>query len=97
MSSEKLTEAEEFLKIIRSDSEGKKGIICLNCLIVRSRFKEIYGFMNRHNIPLPEEDKLSKLELLDHISIHFYKQYQKSSTLKKQFKSPIEYIGNFII
>ena len=97
MSSEKLTEKEEFLSIIRSDSEGKKGIICLNCLIVRSRFKEIYGFMNRHNIPLPEENILSKLELLDHISIHFYKQYQKSPTLKKQFKSPIEYIGNFII
>jgi len=89
MSSEKLTEAEEFLNIIRSDSEGKKGIICLNCLIVRSRFKEIYGFMNRHNIPLPEEQNLSKLELLDHITIHYYKQYQKNPTLKNNLRAPL--------
>jgi len=53
--------------------------------------------MNRHNIPVPEGENLSKLDLLDCISIFFYKQYQKSPTLKKQFKTPIMYIGNFII
>jgi len=97
MSSEKLTEAEEFLKIIRSDSEGKLGILCLNCLMVRARFKEIYDFMDRHTISLPVNQKLSKLELLDYISVFFYKQYQKNPTLHKQFKTSIEYIGNFIL
>jgi len=97
MNNENLEEAKEILKIIRSDSEGKFGIICLNCLMVKSRFKEIYGFMERHNIPFPENQKLSKLDLLDNISVFFYKQYQKSSTLHKQFKTPIDYIGNFIL
>jgi len=97
MNMENLSDAEEILRIIRSDSEGKLGILCLNCLMVRSRFKEIYAFMERHAIRIPEEQKFSKLELLDYISIFFYKQYQKSPTLHKQFKTPIDYIGNFIL
>ena len=96
MTPQNLTEAEEILRIIRKDVEGKFGIICLNCLMVRSRFKEIYDFMKMHNIPFPEGEGLSKLDLLDYISIFFYKQYQKSPTLKKQFKAPIMYIGDFI-
>ncbi len=96
MTPENLIEGEEILRIIRKDVEGKFGIICLNCLIVRSRFKEIYDFMNRHDIPFPEGENLSKLDLLDYISIFFYKQYQKSPTLKKHFKTPIIYIGDFI-
>lgn len=97
MHTENQDEAEEILKIVRSGSEGKIGILCLNCLMVRSRFKEIYDFMERHNIPLPDNKKLSKLDLLDYISVFFYKQHQKSPTLHKQFKTPIEYIGNFIL
>jgi len=97
MNTENLDDAEEILKIVRSDSEGKIGILCLNCLMVRSRFKEINGFMERHSIPLPENQNLSKLELLDYMSVFFYKQYQRSPTLHKQFKTPIEYIGNFIL
>jgi len=97
MNTENLSDAEEILRIIRSDSEGKLGILCLNCLMVRSRFKEIYAFMERHAIPIPEDQKFSKLELLDYISVFFYKQYQKSPTLHKQFKTPIDYIGNFIL
>jgi len=97
MTPQNLTESEEILRIIRKDVEGKFGIICLNCLIVRSRFKEIYDFMKMHNIPFPEGEGLSKLDLLDYISIFFYKQYQKSPTLKKQFGTPIMYIGNIII
>lgn len=96
MTPENLDESEKVLKIIRKDIEGKFGIICLNCLMVRSRFKEIYDFMNRHDIPIPEGENLSKLDLLDHISIFFYNQFQKSPTLKKQFKSPIMYIGDYI-
>ena len=97
MNTEDLSDAEEILKIIRSDSVGKLGILCLNCLMGRARFKEIYAFMESHAIPFPENQKLSKLELLDHISVFFYKQYQKNPTLHKQFKTPIEYIGNFIL
>ena len=96
MTPENSSEANEILKEIMKDIEGKFGIICLNCLMVRSRFKEIYDFMNRHNIPFPEGENLSKLEILDHISIFFFNQFQKSPTLKKQFKTPIMYIGDFI-
>jgi hypothetical protein len=97
MNAANLDEAEEILKIVRSDGEGKFGILCLNCLMVRSRFKEIYDFMERRSIPFPENKKLSKLDLLDYLSVFFYKQYLKSPTLHKQFKTPIEYIGNFIL
>ena len=97
MNTENLSDAEDILKIIRNDSKGKLGILCLNCLIVRSRFLEIYGFMERHTIPFPENQKLSKQELLDYISVFFYKQYQKSPTLQNQFKTPIDYTGRLIL
>jgi hypothetical protein len=96
MTPQNSNEANEILETIMKDIEGKFGIICLNCLVVRSRFKELYDFMSRHDIPFPQGENLSKLEILDHISIFFYNQYQKSSTLKKQFKTPITYIGDFI-
>jgi hypothetical protein len=97
MTSENTNEAEEILDLIKKESQEKIGIVCLNCLFVRTRFKEIYEFMTRHDIPFPEQQKLTKLELLDHISIYFYKQYEKSPTLKKQFKSQLMFIGNFIV
>ena len=97
MTFENSPEYQQILNRIRSDNEGKFGIICLNCLIVRGRFKEIYDFMERHNVPFPQRDNMSKLDLLDHISIHFYEQYEKSKTLRKQFKTPLSYIGSFII
>lgn len=97
MSFENSPEYQQILNRIRSENEGKFGIICLNCLIVRGRFKEIHDFMERHNVPFPQRDNMSKLELLDHISIHFYEQFEKSKTLRKQFKTPLNYIGSFVI
>ncbi|MFX0012724.1 MAG: hypothetical protein ACFE9R_20605 [Candidatus Hermodarchaeota archaeon] len=96
MTSENLNEPEEILRIIRKDIEGKFGIICLNCLIARSRFSEIHDFMNHHGIQIPEGQNISKMDLLDHISIFFYEQFQKNPALKKQFKIPIVYIGEYI-
>lgn len=96
MTLENSNEAEVILRTIRKDIEGKFGIICLNCLMIRARFKEIHDFMSRHNIPFPEGENLSKLELLDYISIFFYNQYQKSTTLKKQFRNLITYVGDLI-
>lgn len=96
MTPENIDTSGEILRTIRKDIDGKYGIICLNCLMVRSRFKEIYDFMSRHEIPIPEGENLSKLDLLDYISIFFYDQFQKSSTLKEQFKTPIIYLGDYI-
>ena len=97
MNFENSPEYQQILNQIRSENEGKFGIVCLNCLIVRGRFKEIYDFMDRHNVPFPQRNNMSKLELLDHISIHFYEQFEKSKTLRKQFKTPLNYIGSFVI
>jgi hypothetical protein len=97
MNSENSSESEVILNEIRSASEGKFGIICINCLIVRARFKEIFDFMERHNVPPPENTNITKLELLDYISIYFYKQFKKSKTHQMQFKSPLNYIANSII
>ena len=32
---------EQIQQIIRQEIEGKFGILCLNCLVVRMRFKEL--------------------------------------------------------
>ena len=97
MSFENTPEYKQILNLIRNESKDKFGILCINCLIVRARFKEIYQFMERHYIPPPNNENLSKLELLDHISIFFYEQFMKSNTLQSQFKTPLNYIANFVI
>ena len=97
MNSETMPSAIEILGAIRKENEGKFGIICLNCLIVRSRFKEIFNFMERNEILPPEDDTLTKLELLDYISIGLYKKFQQNPDLQKKYKTPLTYIGNTII
>jgi len=97
MNSETMSSSTEILENIRKESEGKFGIICLNCLMVRSRFKEIYSFMEKNNIPTPKDESLTKLELLDYITIHLFKKYQKNPDLQKKYDTPLTYIGNTII
>ena len=97
MNSDTLISSTEILENIRKENEGKFGIICLNCLMVRSRFKEIYDFMEKNNIPVSEDETLTKLELLDYISIHQFKEYQKNPDLKKKYPTPLAFIGDTII
>ena len=97
MNSETLPSTAEILRAIQDESKGKFGIICLNCLIVRSRFKEIYDFMGRNEITAPEDDTLTKLELLDYISIELFKRFQQDPELQKKYKTTLTYIGNTII
>jgi len=97
MNSETFPSTNEILVAIQKESEGKFGIICLNCLIVRSRFKEIFNFMERNEISAPEDDTLTKLELLDYISIELFKRFRQNPDLQKQHKTPLNYIGNTII
>ena len=97
MNSDKMPSSTEILESIRKENEGKFGIICLNCLMVRSRFKEIQNFIEKNNIPIPEDESLTKLKLLDYISIHLFKKYQATPDLQKKYPSPLSYIGELII
>ena len=97
MNSETLQSKDEILGAIQKESAGKFGIICLNCLIIRSRFKEIYEFLESNNIPVPEDDSLTKLEMLDYLSINLYKKYQQDPNLQKEHKTVLTYIGNLIV
>jgi hypothetical protein len=97
MNSETLPSSKEILGAIQKESEGKIGIICLNCLMVRTRFKEIFNFMEKNEIPLPKDDTLTKLELLDYISIGLYQRFQQNLELQKKYETPLTYIGNTII
>ena len=97
MNSETLHSSAAILGAIQNESKGKFGIICLNCLIVRSRFKEIYDFMERNEISAPENDTLTKLELLDSISIELFNRFKKDPELQKKYKTPLTYIGDTII
>ncbi len=96
MNSETLSSSTEILETIQKENEGKIGILCLNCLIIRSRFKEIYDFIETNNIPPPEDETLTKLELLDHISIHLFKKYQTSPDLQMKYSTFLTFIGDTI-
>ena len=88
--------SEEILNIILQEIEGKIGILCLNCLIVRTRFKELENFVETNRIKIPQEKELTKLDYLDHISIHFYDKYSSITELQKIYPSCLAFIADML-
>jgi len=97
MSSENLFLPEEVLSKIREGSEGKQEMICLNCLIVRNRFKEIEKFIQKNGINIPSGKNPTKLEYLDLISLFYYEKYINNSELQNSFATSLEYIGEELL
>ncbi|MFX1555221.1 MAG: hypothetical protein ACFFBV_14950 [Promethearchaeota archaeon] len=87
---------EQILDIILEENEGKFGIICLNCLIVRTRFKELETFVETNKIPIPQGEDLTKLDYLDYISIHFYDKYKNILELQKIYSTCLAFIANML-
>jgi len=87
---------EDILEIIRQENENKFGILCLNCLIVRTRFKELEDFIESNRIKIPKDKEFTKLDYLDHISIHFYKKYQEIKELQKVFPTCLAFIADML-
>ena len=86
----------EILDIILQENEGKIGIICLNCLIVRTRFKELADFVETFRIKVPIDKELTKLDYLDYISIHFYNKYKDIDELKKVHPTCLDFIAEML-
>ncbi|MFX1374425.1 MAG: hypothetical protein ACFFA0_01305 [Promethearchaeota archaeon] len=86
----------EILDIILQENQGKFGVICLNCLIVRTRFKELENFAETNRIPIPQDTPLTKLDYLDHISIHFYNKYKKIPELQKVYPTCLAFIADML-
>ncbi|UCC20006.1 MAG: hypothetical protein JSV62_01625 [Promethearchaeota archaeon] len=84
------------LDIILQENEGKFGIICLNCLIVRTRFKELENFVATDRIPIPDDKSLTKLDYLDHISIHFYNKYNNIAELQNIYPTCLAFIADML-
>ncbi|TET60636.1 MAG: hypothetical protein E3J52_03345 [Promethearchaeota archaeon] len=87
---------EDILGDILKENQGKFGILCLNCLIVRTRFKELEDFMHTYRISIPPDNDLTKLDYLDYISIHFYKKYKEIDELKKLHPSCLDFIADML-
>ncbi|MFX0083501.1 MAG: hypothetical protein ACFE94_17275 [Candidatus Hodarchaeota archaeon] len=87
---------EDILEIIRQENENKFGILCLNCLIVRTRFKEIEDFIETNRIEIPKDKELSKLDYLDYISIHFYNKYREIKELQQLFPTCLAFIADML-
>ncbi len=87
---------QEILDIILQENMGKFGIICLNCLIVRTRFKELENFVETDRIFIPQGASLTKLDYLDYISIHFYEKYKKIAELQKVYPTCLAFIADML-
>jgi len=97
MSSEDSNSPDKILEIIRQENEGKFGIICLNCLIVRTRFIELKDFVQNNNIRVPLDKDLTKLEYLDYIGINYYNEYINNSEIRKDYPSCLTYIASMLL
>lgn len=97
MSIEDLYLPEGVLRKIRKGSEGKIEMICLNCLIARSRFKEIEEFMRKNGINIPFGKNPTKLEFLDLISLFYYEEYINNADLQTSFVTPLLYIATKLL
>ncbi|MFW9877421.1 MAG: hypothetical protein ACFFG0_30395 [Candidatus Thorarchaeota archaeon] len=87
---------QEILEIILKENEGKIGIICLDCLIVRTRFKELENFIETDRIPIPQGQSLTKLDYLDFISLHFYNKYIHIAELQKIYPTCLAFISDML-
>ncbi|MFW9937832.1 MAG: hypothetical protein ACFFD5_09290 [Candidatus Thorarchaeota archaeon] len=87
---------EEILQLIRQENEGKFGILCLNCLIVRARFKELESFIATNRINILKEKEPTKLGYLDSISIHFYEKYKNIAELQKIYPNCLAFIADML-
>lgn len=97
MSSEGSNSLEDILEKIRQENEGKIGVLCLNCLIVRARFKELENFVKNNNIQVPKEKDLTKLEYLDYISKHFYEKYHNIKELREIYPDCLSFIADMLL
>ncbi|TFG03409.1 MAG: hypothetical protein EU542_02245 [Promethearchaeota archaeon] len=97
MGSEELNSLEEILETIREENEGKIGILCLNCLIVRARFKELENFGKNNKINIPKEKDLTKLDYLDYISKHFYEKYHNIKELRDIYPDCLSFIADMLL
>ncbi|MFW9874658.1 MAG: hypothetical protein ACFFG0_16245 [Candidatus Thorarchaeota archaeon] len=84
---------DDIIEAIRQENENKYGIICLNCLIVRTRFKEIKDFIETHSIKVPKDKELTKLDYLDYIGVHFYNKYSEIKELQQVFPTCLAFIA----
>ncbi len=88
---------EEILEIIRQENAGKIGILCLNCLIVRVRFKELESFVKNNKIHVPKDKELTKLDYLDYISKHFYEKYSTIKELRDIYPNSLSFIADMLL
>lgn len=87
---------EEIQEIIRQETEGKFGILCLNCLVVRTRFKELEDFINTNRINIPQDADLTKLDYLDYISVHLYNKYKSIKELQQIYPTCLDFIADML-
>ena len=76
---------QEILDQIIQENEGKFGILCIDCLIVRTRFKELEEFVSKKEIEVPSDKQLTKLDYLDYIMIHYFKKMSENPDLREKF------------
>ncbi|TFG20804.1 MAG: hypothetical protein EU533_05855, partial [Promethearchaeota archaeon] len=76
---------QEILDQIIQENEGKFGILCIDCLIVRTRFKELEEFVSKKEIEIPSDKQLTKLDYLDDIMIHYFKKMSENPDLREQY------------
>lgn len=94
--SENSKSIDEINEELRESSRENNGLICLYCLLLKSRFEEIQNFIKFHNIDIPDKEELSKLDYLKHINVHFYTLYNQNEDIKVKFKTVNHYIGEMI-
>lgn len=98
MSPKKISSS-EIIEHIRKkeDIDKRKGIVCLNCILIHSTVENIQHFIKKHNIELPKNKNIfTKFEYFNNICSHFYEKYESSSEIQNSYESSIDYIGTMI-
>lgn len=77
---------------IQKQIKGKLGIICLNCLIMKSNFDELDAFASRNNILFENKSK-TKQNYIEQISKYFYREFFIKKEAQEKYSSSIEFMG----
>ncbi|TFF88776.1 MAG: hypothetical protein EU548_08445, partial [Promethearchaeota archaeon] len=99
MTPKELPESEEILNFIRKkdDLSNKKGLVCLNCILIHATVENIQNFIVKHNIEIPKDKNIfTKFEYFQYICSHFYEKYISNPEIQKEYEKSIDYIGTMI-
>ena len=91
-----MSTSDDIINNIYKEVKGKKGLFCLNCLFMKSTFKDLNEFAKTNNIAINESTK-TKTGYLKEIAVHFYNDFKNIQNIQNNYTNSIDLMGDMML